>query len=114
MSPSLHVWYGPACASWKAFVCVGHRFSYAILVRDGKERKDRVVLLPDELIDHCRHTSRPAVLFKRDCTQIGTVYLPMTRPQNIRTRRRMDPAVRLRRRSSGHRSALRRPAPASP
>jgi len=50
----------------------------AILVRDGKGAKDRVVTLPDELIDPLRaHLAARQALFKRDrAAGIGTVWLP--------------------------------------
>jgi integron integrase len=54
-------------------------FNYrAILVRDGKGAKDRIVTLPDDLIDPLRaHLANRRVLFERDCEAgIGTVYLP--------------------------------------
>jgi integron integrase len=53
----------------------GHR---AIIVRDGKGGKDRVVTLPDELIVPLkRHLLNRKTLFERDCAAgFGTVYLP--------------------------------------
>ncbi|MCC7487995.1 MAG: integron integrase [Burkholderiales bacterium] len=53
----------------------GHR---AILVRDGKGAKDRVVTLPDELIVPLRrHLAARRTTFERDCAQgVGAVYLP--------------------------------------
>lgn len=50
----------------------------AILVRDGKGAKDRVVTLPDELVIPLkRHLANRRTLFERDCAAgVGTVYLP--------------------------------------
>jgi integron integrase len=50
----------------------------AILVRDGKGVKDRVVTLPDELmVPLKRHLASRRTVFERDCAQgVGTVYLP--------------------------------------
>jgi integrase len=50
----------------------------AILVRDGKGGKDRVVTLPDELVVPLkRHLENRRTSFERDCAQgVGTVYLP--------------------------------------
>ena len=50
----------------------------AILVRDGKGGKDRVVTLPDELVVPLeRHLANRRTDFERDCAQgVGTVYLP--------------------------------------
>jgi integron integrase len=50
----------------------------AILVRDGKGGKDRVVTLPDELVVPLkRHLATRRTLFERDCADgVGTVYLP--------------------------------------
>jgi len=50
----------------------------AILVRDGKGGKDRVVTLPDELVVPLeRHLANRRTGFERDCAQgVGTVYLP--------------------------------------
>jgi integron integrase len=50
----------------------------AIVVRDGKGRKDRVVTLPDELIDPLqRHLANRRTLFERDCADgRGAVFLP--------------------------------------
>jgi integron integrase len=50
----------------------------AILVRDGKGGKDRVVTLPDELaVPLERHLENRRTSFERDCAQgVGTVYLP--------------------------------------
>jgi integron integrase len=50
----------------------------AILVRDGKGGKDRVVTLPDELVVPLkRHLENRRTAFERDCAQgVGTVYLP--------------------------------------
>lgn len=50
----------------------------AILVRDGKGAKDRVVTLPDELVEPLkRHLENRKTLFERDlATGHGTVYLP--------------------------------------
>jgi integron integrase len=51
---------------------------HAILVRDGKGGKDRVVTLPDELVIPLkRHLATRRTLFERDCADgVGTVYLP--------------------------------------
>jgi integron integrase len=54
-------------------------FSYrAIVVRDGKGSKDRVVTLPDDLIKPLkRHLEARRTLFERDrAAGIGTVWLP--------------------------------------
>jgi integron integrase len=50
----------------------------AIVVRDGKGGKDRVVTLPDELIVPLkRHLANRRTAFERDCALgVGTVYLP--------------------------------------
>jgi integron integrase len=50
----------------------------AIVVRDGKGGKDRVVTLPDELLVPLkRHLINRKTLFERDCAQgVGSVYLP--------------------------------------
>ena len=50
----------------------------AVLVRDGKGAKDRVVTLPDELIVPLkRHLANRKTVFERDCVQgFGTVFLP--------------------------------------
>jgi integron integrase len=50
----------------------------AILVRDGKGGKDRVVTLPDELLVPLkRHLANRKTLFERDCRDgVGTVFLP--------------------------------------
>jgi integron integrase len=50
----------------------------AILVRDGKGAKDRVVTLPDELlIPLKRHLANRKTAFERDCAEgLGTVFLP--------------------------------------
>jgi integron integrase len=50
----------------------------AILVRDGKGGKDRVVTLPDDLVIPLRrHLANRRTLFERDCAEgLGTVYLP--------------------------------------
>lgn len=50
----------------------------AILVRDGKGGKDRVVTLPDELVVPLkRHLANRATAFERDRGQgVGSVYLP--------------------------------------
>jgi integron integrase len=50
----------------------------AILIRDGKGGKDRVVTLPDELVVPLeRHLANRRTRFERDCAQgVGTVYLP--------------------------------------
>jgi integron integrase len=50
----------------------------AILVRDGKGAKDRVVTLPDELLVPLkRHLANRRTVFERDCADgVGTVYLP--------------------------------------
>jgi len=50
----------------------------AVLVRDGKGAKDRVVTLPDELVVPLqRHLANRKTLFERDCAQgFGTVFLP--------------------------------------
>jgi len=50
----------------------------AILVRDGKGGKDRVVTLPDELVVPLkRHLANRKTLFERDCNDgVGTVFLP--------------------------------------
>ena len=50
----------------------------AILVRDGKGGKDRVVTLPDELVMPLkRHLANRRTLFERDCADgVGTVFLP--------------------------------------
>jgi integron integrase len=50
----------------------------AILVRDGKGGKDRVVTLPDELVVPLkRHLATRRTLFERDCADgVATVYLP--------------------------------------
>ena len=50
----------------------------AILVRDSKGAKDRVVTLPDELIVPLkRHLANRKTLFERDCAEgFGTVFLP--------------------------------------
>jgi integron integrase len=50
----------------------------AILVRDGKGGKDRVVTLPDELLVPLeRHLANRKTLFERDLAAgLGTVYLP--------------------------------------
>jgi integron integrase len=50
----------------------------AIVVREGKGAKDRVVTLPDELIIPLkRHLLNRKTLFERDCAAgFGTVYLP--------------------------------------
>ena len=50
----------------------------AILVRDGKGAKDRVVTLPDELLDPLRrHLEARRTLFERDlCAGVGEVWLP--------------------------------------
>src|SRR4051812_4717704 len=50
----------------------------AVLVRDGKGAKDRVVTLPDELVVPLqRHLANRKPLFERDCAQgFGTVFLP--------------------------------------
>jgi integron integrase len=50
----------------------------AILVRDGKGAKDRVVTLPDELIVPLkRHLASRRTVFERDLGDgVGTVYLP--------------------------------------
>jgi integron integrase len=50
----------------------------AILVRDGKGGKDRVVTLPDELIVPLkRHLANRKTLFERDCAAgVATVFLP--------------------------------------
>jgi integrase len=50
----------------------------AIIVRDGKGGKDRVVTLPDDLIEPLRrHLDGRRVLFEQDCQAgFGTVYLP--------------------------------------
>jgi integron integrase len=50
----------------------------ALIVRDGKGNKDRVVTLPDELIVPLRrHLQSRRTIFDRDCAAgVGTVYLP--------------------------------------
>jgi integron integrase len=50
----------------------------AIVVRDGKGGKDRVVTLPDELVVPLkRHLANRKTAFERDCTEgVGTVFLP--------------------------------------
>src|SRR3954468_16215234 len=50
----------------------------AVLVRDGKGAKDRVVTLPDELVVPLRrHLANRKTLFERDCAQgFGSVFLP--------------------------------------
>jgi integron integrase len=50
----------------------------AILVRDGKGGKDRVVTLPDELVIPLkRHLAARRTRFERDCADgVGSVYLP--------------------------------------
>ena len=50
----------------------------AILVRDGKGAKDRVVTLPDELVIPLkRHLASRRTVFERDCADgFGTVFLP--------------------------------------
>ncbi|MGE0383084.1 MAG: integron integrase [Gammaproteobacteria bacterium] len=50
----------------------------AILVRDGKGGKDRVVTLPDELVEPLRrHLENRKTQFERDLAEnCGTVYLP--------------------------------------
>lgn len=50
----------------------------AIVVRDGKGSKDRVVTLPDELVVPLkRHLANRRTAFERDCASgTGTVYLP--------------------------------------
>ncbi len=50
----------------------------AVLVRDGKGGKDRVVTLPDELVVPLkRHLANRRTAFERDCAQgVGSVYLP--------------------------------------
>ena len=50
----------------------------ALLVRDGKGAKDRVVTLPDELIVPLkRHLAARRTLFERDCADgLASVYLP--------------------------------------
>jgi integron integrase len=50
----------------------------AILVRDGKGGKDRVVTLPDELVVPLkRHLANRKTMFERDCREgVGSVYLP--------------------------------------
>jgi integron integrase len=50
----------------------------AILVRDGKGGKDRVVTLPDELVIPLkRHLANRRTVFERDRAQgVGTVFLP--------------------------------------
>jgi len=50
----------------------------AVLVRDGKGGKDRVVTLPDELVVPLeRHLGNRRTLFERDCSEgLGTVFLP--------------------------------------
>jgi integron integrase len=50
----------------------------AILVRDGKGGKDRVVTLPDELLVPLkRHLANRKTVFERDCREgVGTVFLP--------------------------------------
>jgi len=50
----------------------------AIVVRDGKGGKDRVVTLPDELVVPLkRHLANRKTAFERDCAEgVGTVFLP--------------------------------------
>jgi integron integrase len=50
----------------------------AIIVRDGKGGKDRVVTLPDDLmVPLKRHLANRKTMFERDCASgFGTVYLP--------------------------------------
>jgi integron integrase len=50
----------------------------AVVVRDGKGAKDRVVTLPDELVLPLkRHLANRRTLFERDqAAGVGTVYLP--------------------------------------
>jgi integron integrase len=50
----------------------------AVIVRDGKGAKDRVVTLPDELlIPLKRHLANRRTVFERDCAAgLGTVFLP--------------------------------------
>lgn len=50
----------------------------AILVRDGKGAKDRVVTLPDEIVVPLkRHLENRRTVFERDCADgFGTVFLP--------------------------------------
>lgn len=50
----------------------------AIIVREGKGNKDRVTILPDELIPHLeRHLENVKFLHQRDLDEgFGTVYLP--------------------------------------
>lgn len=50
----------------------------ALLIRDGKGGRDRVVTLPDELIVPLeRHLSARRTLFERDTSAgVGSVYLP--------------------------------------
>ena len=50
----------------------------AILVRDGKGAKDRVVTLPDELmVPLKRHLANRRTVFERDCADgFGSVFLP--------------------------------------
>jgi len=56
----------------------------AILVRDGKGGKDRVVTLPDELVVLLeRHLANRKTLFERDCKDgVGTVFLPHALARN--------------------------------
>lgn len=52
--------------------------SRTIIVRAGKGNKDRVTILPDQLISHLKqHLAKVKSLHERDCNEgFGTVYLP--------------------------------------
>ncbi len=59
----------------------------ALLVRDGKGGKDRVVTLPDELLDPLRrHLEVRRTLFERDCSEgQGAVWLPHALARKFRS-----------------------------
>jgi hypothetical protein len=86
----------------------------AILVRDGKGGKDRVVTLPDELmIPLRRHLASRRTLFERDYAKgLGTVFLPYALARKYpNAESEWGVAVRVRGGHGKPRSAFRETAP---